>query len=271
MKEQNVFKLSGLLMVVVQFLLIGFVIYSSYRMYEFWDVTTGSDLVLPILAMVSFFIMFGGYVTIAPNEYSLYQFLGKYKGTIIENGFFFVNPFYGVMHGSFKIENFQTDDIMVNEKAGVPIEIAAIISYRVKDTYMNHYNVEDAESYVKNQFEISLRQHAKLHTYSELSSDDHEFVHDLTEKVSKAGVEIIEAKITHLSYATEIASAMLQKQQAVAMSEAKQTIVENAVSIAKHAAESMNGSMMDQDKSKFIANLIVVLCSDKSVSPVVAV
>lgn len=272
MQEKKLPVLSGLMLVIAQLLLFGYAAFAAYHIQQTWAVVDFFDFVIPAICLICFFIIFGGYVTINPNEYKVYQFMGKYKGVVKENGFWFTNPFYGVAAGnSFKIDNYQTPVLTVNEKGGAPIEIAAMISWRIKDTYKYNYAVEDAHTYVHNQFEISLRQHAKLHTYSELSNDDHEFVEDLTEKVEKSGAEILEAKITHLSYSAEIASAMLQKQQASSMSDAKQIIVENAVAIAKHACDSINGDMLPQDKSKFIANLIVVLCSDKSVSPTLSV
>lgn len=266
--EKKISVIPGFIMVIVQLLIL---VYAAHEIYGSWqDIDKISSWVLPGILMVVFFFLFNGYLILSPNMAAIVSFMGKYKGTIKENGFLFKNPLYGARNWSLKVSNYATEILEVNDSNGVPIEIAAIIVWKVGDVYKAEYEVEDLNAYIDNQFEISLRQLAKQHTYGELAGEDKDFIESLTNTSSKAGVEILDAKITHLNYAKEIASAMLQKQQAGAMSEAKGIIVQNAVGIAEEAASKIS-DMDSQQKATFISNLIIVLCSDRGVSPVVTV
>lgn len=266
--EKKITVISGLVAVFIQLILAGF---SVYLLYNNWgNVNEINTWVLPVIFIVISLILFGGYVVLQPNEAAVISFMGKYKGSLDTNGFLFVNPFYGASIWSLKVSNHAVAPLTVNEKDGVPIEIGAMVSWKVGDTYKAEYEVEDLEPYIENQFEISLRTLAKNHRYSELASEEKDFITDLTDKCSKAGVIILDAKITHLNYVPEIAAAMLQKQQATAMSEAKEIIVDNAVNIAQSAAKEIS-QMTPEQKGKFISDLIVVLCSERAVSPVVSV
>jgi len=260
--------ISGLFPILTQIGIIVLVI-SYFNIYSN-EIDSFSTWILPIFLIITFFKLFGGYVILNPNEAAVISFMGIYKGTLKENGFVFINPFYRITKWSLKVSNHKTEVLKVNEKDGVPIEISATITWKISDTYKAQYDVEKVSDYINNQFEISLRRFAQNHVYKELSGEGLEFIEDLKEKVSKAGVEILEAKITHLNYAAEIAGSMLQKQQASSLSDAKEIIVTTAVHIAKKAAEEIGDLTKDQ-KAKFISDLIVVLCSEKSVSPVLSV
>lgn len=266
--EKKITVISGVVAVLMQLLLIAFSIYSIYNNWE--QIGEFGTWLLPALCFTLAMILFGGYLVIQPNEAAIISFMGKYKGTLKTNGFLFKNPFYGSNIWSLKVSNYAMEPLKVNEKNGIPIEIAATIVWQVGDTYKAQYEVEDLKEYIDNQFEISLRKLAKEHTYAELATEEKDFIADLTDKVSKAGVIILDAKITHLNYVPEIAAAMLQKQQAASLGEAKEIIVETAVHIAKNAAKEIE-NMTQEQKAKFISDLIVVLCSEKAVSPVLSV
>lgn len=272
MKEKQAIGIPGVIALMAQLALLAYIVYSGFRMGDIWALITWVDFILPVLALVGIIIVWAGYVTVNINEAVILQFLGHYKGTLINVGWQWVNPFWGkVNNPSTQMQNYETKVIKVNESGGTPIEIAAVMSYKLVDTYKFQYDVEHPIDYLKNQAEVALRDYAKQHTYKVISEDSPEFIKDLQTHVDITGIQILDVRISHLNYAEEIAAAMLQRQQAQAMSEAKQTIVENATNIAKAAAEHMNGDMTATDKSKFIANLIIVLCSDRGVSPIVSV
>lgn len=266
--EKKIGIIPGFIMVIVQILIL---VYAAHDVYAGWqDIDKVSSWLLPGILMVIFFFIFNGYLILSPNMAAVISFMGKYKGTIKDNGFLFKNPLYGAKTWSLKVSNYATEILEVNDSNGVPIEIAAIIVWKVGDVYKAEYEVEDLNEYIDNQFEISLRQLAKQHTYGELAGEDKDFIESLTNTSSKAGVEILDAKITHLNYAKEIASAMLQKQQAGAMSEAKGIIVQNAVAIAEDAAANIT-DIDARQRATFISNLIIVLCSDRAVTPTISV
>lgn len=257
---------SGMIGIFAQIALVGL---SAYFLVNNWDNADAPVMkwVIPAVCVVIALILFGGYVVISPNESAVLVFMGKYKGTLKENGFWFTNPFYGVTTVSMKMLTLQTDILEVNEKTGIPIEIAAIINLKVADTFKYHFGVEDIHAYIKNQAELCLRDLAKNHTYSELSNEEKDFMDDLTTKLELGGLQVVAAKISHLNYIEAIAASMLQKQQATSMSEARRTIVENAIGIAQEAGKELT-ELNASDKSKFISNLIIVLCGDRGVSPV---
>lgn len=264
-EKQKTF-ISGIVGVVSQLMLFSF---ATYYLYANWN--NEEQLVLKwvifSVSVIIGLILFGGYVINEPNEATVLMFMGKYQGTLKENGFWFANPFYSSLGVSLKVLTFATDILEVNEKTGIPIEIASIINYKVDDTYGYYFGVQDAVSYIKNQAELCLRDLAKNHNYNELSNEEKDFMDDLTSKLGIAGIKVISAKISHLNYIEAIAANMLQKQQATSMSEARKTIVDNAIGIAQEAAKELI-ELTAADKSKFISNLIIVLCGDRGVSPV---
>jgi regulator of protease activity HflC (stomatin/prohibitin superfamily) len=253
------------------FLQILIPIFISYWTYSNWKTVLSLEVLgLDILLGICFFIMFGGYIVVGINDSEVLQFMGKYKGTIKENGFFFVNPFYAAINYTLAIENKETPVLEVNEKTGTPIQIAALINYKLVDTYKANYAVTEFETYISNKFVSTLREFAKKHTYKQLTDLDHDFVAELNLSVAEAGIEVMEAKLTRLNYVESIAGAMLQNQQAQSMSDARKTIVDNALAIAKHTAGEISFTNVE-DKNKFVSNLILVLCSHTPVNPVINV
>lgn len=223
---------------------------------------------ISVTFMVLWGICLGGYRLVRPNKAVLLSFMGNYKGTITKPGYYWVNPFWGGTDYSLMLKNYETDVIEVNDKDGTPINIAILISYQLVDTYKAHYDIQSSEEYVKKQFVISLRQYAKEHTYGELSDDVHDFTESLNTVVAIAGYRTTSAHITELSYAEVIAASMLQRQQAKSMASAKQIIVETAVHIAKGAAQEITFANPGEE-SRFLGQLILVLCSHEPVSVVI--
>jgi regulator of protease activity HflC (stomatin/prohibitin superfamily) len=260
----------GIIAVFAQIIILAYIAYSICDNWEgIGDQSVGFWIVQGLLS-IAFLCLFGGYIVIQPNEVGIVSFLGTYKGIIDRTGFSFVNPFYGKCIYSVAVENHQTEVLTVNDKNGLPVQIAAVISHKITDVYKAHYDVQDLDHYVVNQCEISLRELAKNHTYAELSNEDQDFIANLNSHLVTAGVSVVSAKITHLQLSPEITAMMLQKQQAQAISEAKKIIVENAVDMANEAAVHVSG-MDSVQKAKFITDLVIVLTSEHGVSPVISV
>ncbi|MEM6690824.1 MAG: SPFH domain-containing protein [Planctomycetota bacterium] len=248
-----------------------------------------------------------GFMAIAPNDSRVMLLFGDYRGTVVESGFFWTNPFYSRQRVSLRIRNFETGSTStpeqknaegkivkaktrsagrpskVNDRDGNPIEISAVVVWRVIDTVEAMFEVDDYEHFVAVQSEAALRSLATRHPYD---SEDHEVSlrgnttevceqlrEDIQERLTKAGVEVIEARISHLAYAPEIAAAMLQRQQAHAVVAARTKIVEGAVGMVESALEQLSDrEIVDLDperKASMISNLLVVLCSDRHTQPVV--
>lgn len=242
-----------------------------------------------------------------PNEARVLLLFGEYKGSVHESGFFWVNPFYSKKRISMKIRNFETGSARtpettnekgqviqaksrthgrpskVNDKEGNPIEISAVVVWRVVNTAEAMFEVDDYEDFVAVQSEAALRNLASRHPYD---SEDHELslrgntvqvceelCHDIQERLDKAGVQVIEARISHLAYAQEIAAAMLQRQQAQAVIAARTKIVDGAVSMVELALKRLaDDKVVDLDgerKAQMVSNLMVVLCSHTATQPVV--
>lgn len=264
--EKNILKLSGFIGLLVQTLLIAHI---GYQIYAGWNQPiTFMKFPLPVIELITFFVLFGGYQIIQINEAIIITLFGKYKGTLTANGWFYINPFYSAISVDLRLISDGTALLTVNDKNGVPIEIGAIITYHIVDTYKATFAVDECIPFVRNQFVIGLRKFASKHTYAELASDEKEFVDDLNQRCEKAGIGVIDAKITDLNYVPEIAASMLKKQAAQALSDAKSIIVSNAVEIAQEAAEKANLSG-GSDRNAFIKNLVIVLCSEKEVTPTI--
>jgi len=249
---------------------------------------TGSNILLIAGAMVTgaaLLLCFGGFFNIEPNQAVVLSLFGKYVGTAREQGLRFTNPFYAVKKISLRIRNFETSKLKVNELEGSPIEIGAVIVWQVVDSAEAVYNVDDYESYVHIQAESALRQMATSYPYD--NHDDpntvslrshpveisHHLMEQLKERLSQAGVAMIEARISHLAYAQEIAQAMLQRQQASAVVAARSRIVFGAVSMVEMAlAQLKEKGLADLDEERratMVSNLLVVLCSERPAQPVV--
>jgi regulator of protease activity HflC (stomatin/prohibitin superfamily) len=227
---------------------------------------------------------FTGLFTVAPNEGRVLQLFGAYRGTARDEGLRWANPFYTKKRISLRVRNFESAHLKVNDTDGNPIEIAAIVVWKVIDTAEAVFEVDDYEHYVRVQTESAVRNLATHYPY-DAHIDGHISLRGSTDEVAKrlkseihdrlakAGVEVIEARISHLAYAPEIASAMLRRQQAGAIIAARQKIVEGAVGMVEMAlellAKSSQVKLDEERKASMVSNLLVVLCADREAQPVV--
>ncbi len=236
-----------------------------------------------VLALLGLFSLIGLYM-VEPNQSAVVSLFGKYIGTVKENGLRWNNPFYGKRKVSLRVRNFESGKLKVNELDGSPIEIAAVIVWQVNDSAEAVYNVDDYESFVHIQSESAIRAMATTYPYDQheegqvsLRSHPDEISerlkHHLDERLTQAGVTVIDARISHLAYSPEIANAMLQRQQANAIVAARTRIVFGAVSMVEMAlAELKKSGIIELDeerKANMVSNLLVVLCSDRATQPVV--
>ena len=239
------------------------------------------SLVVAILAL----ICLAGFYMVAPNEGRVLQLFGQYVGTDRALGLRWANPFYSKQRVSLRIRNFESGQLKVNDSSGNPIEIAAVVVWRVVDTAEAVFEVDDYEDYVAIQSEAAIRNMATSYPY-----DDHEgqsitlrgsaneigdiLKDEVQERLGKAGVEVLEARISHLAYAPEIASAMLQRQQASAIVAARSKIVEGAVSMVETALGQLTEreiiELDPRSRASMVSNLLVILCSDRAAQPVVS-
>jgi len=235
------------------------------------------------LGVVAIFLMFGLYM-VEPNQAAVLSLFGKYVGTVKDNGLRWNNPFFGDRKVSQRVRNFESGKLKVNELDGSPIEIAAVIVWQVVDSAEAVYNVDDYESFVHIQSEAALRAMATSYPYDQhedgqisLRSHANEIsVHlkqQLDERLTTAGVDVIDARISHLAYAPEIAQAMLQRQQANAIIAARTRIVAGACGMVEMALAELekNGVVQldEERKAAMVSNLLVVLCSDRATQPIV--
>ncbi len=241
-------------------------------------------LLLSTLTFVCTCISCNGHVTLQPNEACLYTLFGSYVGTARDSGFWWANPFRTKRKLSLRARNFESSKLKVNDKQGNPIEIAAVVVWRIENTAQACFDVENYEAFVKVQSESALRHVANSYAYdhgeeheitlrSGLDEVSHALKKELQERLSNAGVFIDEARLTHLAYAPEIAQAMLRRQQAEAVIAARQKIVHGAVSMVDMALRELgekNVVQLDEDrKAAMVSNLLVVLCGESEVHPVV--
>lgn len=238
--------------------------------------------------------LFYGLVMIEPNETRVMIFFGKYKGTLTDNGFFWVNPFYTTRRIPIRARNLDIEPVKVNDKVGNPIMIGAVLVWRVKDTYKATFDIDSAGSgvmtaasnFVKIQSDAALRQVAGMYAYDNNNSKEDEITlrsdgdevsqrleDELNSRLAIAGIEVIEARINYLAYAAEIASVMLRRQQADAIIAAREKIVEGAVSMVQLALEKLQRDQIveldEERKAAMVSNLLVVLCADESAQPIV--
>jgi len=238
-----------------------------------------SAAVLFVLIMIAL----GGFVLVQPNESSVLTLFGRYSGTVKEAGFWWVNPFNKKRRLTLRTRNFETAKLKVNDANGNPIEIGAIVVWRVTDTAEAMFEVDDYENYVKVQSESAVRALASsypydAHTTGEAALSSHtaevaaNLMQQLSDRLAKAGVEVREARISHLAYAPEIAQAMLQRQQASAIIAARYKIVEGAVGMVENALEMLAQKNIlhldDERKAAMVSNLLVVLCGERGSQPV---
>ena len=249
------------------------------------------DFPYPIVGgvlMLLTLITMGGFFIVDPNKAMVLLLFGAYKGTVKANGFFWVNPFMTKKKISLRVRNFENKPLKVNDKIGNPVMIGTIVVWQVEDTFKTSFDVEDYENFVHLQTDAAVRKMAGLYCYDNFDDNhneitlrsgveevNHSLEKEIAERLLQAGIKVIEARISNLAYAAEIASAMLQRQQATAIVAARQKIVEGAVGMVEMALADLKMKDIiefDQEKkAAMVSNLMVVLCSDRSASPVVNV
>lgn len=235
-----------------------------------------------------FFVFMGGFFIVDPNKAVVLLLFGEYKGTVKGNGFFWVNPFMIKRKISLRVRNFENKPLKVNDKIGNPVMIGTIVVWQVENTFKASFDVDDYENFVHLQTDAAVRKMAGLYPYDNFEAEqaeitlrsgveevNHSLEGEISDRLNHAGIKVIEARISHLAYSSEIASAMLQRQQATAIVAARQKIVEGAVGMVEMALEDLkikNIIEFDEDKKAImVSNLMVVLCSDKSATPVLNV
>ena len=236
-----------------------------------------------LVASILVLIGWGGFMMVHPNEAKVLQLFGKYAGTAHDPGLRWANPFYSKVRVSTRIRNFESSQLKVNDANGSPIEIAAVVVWRVFDTAEALFEVDDYAGFVQIQSESALRNLGTTYPYEahdgeavSLRSNQDEIasalVSEIQDRLTQAGVTVIEARITHLAYAPEIANAMLRRQQASAIIAARKQIVRGAVGMVHLALDELDENdivQLDEErKAAMVSNLLVVLCSDESAQPV---
>lgn len=281
LREINKPGTSGLLMVFLGILLIGLGI---------WRVIVGADGGAPLtaasgaVALLAGILTLSGLFTVQPNEGKVLTLFGKYVGTVRESGLFWANPFYTKKAVSLRVRNFETAKLKVNDNHSNPIEIGAVVVWKVVDTAEAVFEVDDYQHFVVMQSEAAVRALAQSYPYdahgvdeialsthpAEVSKALQQAVND---RLHKAGVDVIEARLSHLAYAPEIANAMLRRQQAAAIIAARSKIVEGAVGMVENALALIGDrglvTLDEERKASMVSNLLVVLCSDRDAQPVV--
>jgi regulator of protease activity HflC (stomatin/prohibitin superfamily) len=242
-----------------------------------------SILIWVFVFLVSF-VCWLGFFVVNPNEAKVLQLFGSYMGTVKTAGFHWANPFFSKRRISLRIRNFETTRLKVNDLDGNPIEIAAVVVWKVVETAEACFQVDDYNNYVHVQSEAALRNLSTSYAY-DAHVEDHMSLRgntaevaahlksELQDRLSKAGVDVVEARISHLAYAPEIAAAMLQRQQASAIIAARTRIVEGAVGMVEMALERLNQKgivhLDEERKAAMVSNLLVVLCGERAAQPVV--
>ena len=274
--EKEAKKINGYLILLLLLILIGLGVYSVIN----------NPVWAGIVAFVIAFFLLPGFTIVNPNESMVMILFGAYKGTLKDNGFWWVNPFMVKKKISLRARNFNSEPIKVNDKIGNPIMIGAVVVWRVRNTFKAAFEVDDYEHFVRIQTEAAIRKLAGIYPYDNLEDEDAKLTlrdggeevnkqleSEVSERLKIAGIEILEGRINYLAYATEIASAMLKRQQAVAIIAARTKIVEGAVSMVEMALEELSHKKIvhldEERKAQMVSNLMVVLTSDKDVSPVV--
>ncbi len=274
-KEKLYTPMSGYIGLVMALLLIGVPIALMVRYQILWLIAI---LVIGIFCLI-------GLMVVNPNESSVLVLFGKYVGTVKKNGFFWVNPFFTRKKISLRARNLNSEPIKVNDKIGNPIMIGIVLVWKVENTYKSAFGVDDYSHFVDVQSEAAIRKLAGHYPYDNFDDEEADITlrsggedvnsaleKELHERLDLAGISVMEARISYLAYASEIAGAMLRRQQATAIVAARQKIVEGAVSMVEMALAQLSRKEiidLDQDqKATMVSNLMVVLCSDKDATPV---
>lgn len=281
MEEKNTFHVNGYLGL---FVLFGLMLAGIYLFYM--GVTTESvfQIVTSIVIWIISILFISSLTIVSPNQAKAILFFGKYLGTIKSNGLFITTPLTQKINVSLKVRNFNSSLLKVNDNDGNPIEISAVVVFKVVDTAKALFDVDYYQDFVEIQSETAIRHIATQYPYDSFSDDDvtlrgntglvsDELAKELQERLAVAGVEVIETRLNHLAYSTEIASAMLQRQQARAILAARQTIVEGAVTMTQMALEQIEEgqeiNFTDDRKVQLINNLLVSIITDRGTQPVI--
>ena len=279
--------LSGWLMLVLLIAATGLLLLSLIALLssEAGEGVAGALAIITcIVGLIVAVVLFAGFFIVNPNEAKVLTLFGKYSGSVKTDGFHWANPLLTKRRLSLRIRNFEGGQVKVNDRDGNPVEIAAVVVWRVVETAEASFEVDDYQHYVKVQSEAATRNLATQYPYD--THEEHEMSLrgntqeiaaqlkvEIQERLEKAGVEVLEARINHLAYAPEIASAMLQRQQAGAIIAARQRIVEGAVGMVESALEMLSQrEIVDLDnerKAAMVSNLLVVLCSERGTQPIV--
>lgn len=241
----------------------------------------------PVFGIITALILAFGFLMVQPNGSRVLLLFGKYVGTVKQNGFYWVNPFFTKKKISLRASNFDSERLKVNDKLGNPIMISTILVWRVSDTYKAAFDVDNYENFVRVQTDAAVRKLASMYPYDNFADEgvDEDITlrssvnevsdaleKEIDERLTTAGIEVLEARIGYLAYANEIANAMLKRQQATAIVAARHKIVEGAVSMVEMAIDQLSKKNVvdldDERKAAMVSNLMVVLCSDKEVAPV---
>lgn len=274
-KEFDYSPVSGYLMLLCVLVIFGI---------SAWIFVVGWYWFIPI-PVIGIFLL-GGLVVVNPNESSVLVLFGAYKGTIKRNGFFWVNPFFSRKKISLRARNLDSKPIKVNDKLGNPIMIGIVLVWRVEDTFKAAFEVDDFAHFVDIQSEAAIRKLAGHYPYDNFDDEgaeitlrsggeevNHVLEAELSERLAIAGIHVMESRISYLAYASEIAGAMLRRQQAAAIVAARVKIVEGAVGMVELALEQLSRKQIieldEEKKAAMVSNLMVVLCSDKDPSPVI--
>ncbi|MHC5212205.1 MAG: SPFH domain-containing protein [Planctomycetota bacterium] len=285
MTEVSFRPLSGWTLVISQLVYVAAVVALGLNLGFSGQMPHVGFIVLAIASVPLTVFLLIGYFVVPPNIARSLVLFGRYRGTVRDEGFYWTNPFTMHQRISVKARNLTSETIKVNDLVGNPIEIGAVVVWRVKDTAQAAFDVDDYDHFVSVQIETAVRQLASSHPYdagqadgSELPLRGHaeeistQLQEAVQQRLDRAGIEIIEARISHLAYAQEIAAAMLQRQQATAIIAARQKIVEGAVGMVEHALESLSEKRVveldDERRATLVGNLLVVLCGHSPPTPV---
>jgi len=254
--------------------------------FSLFSIQSSVTVLAGVIISIATLIMLPGFFFVNPNGSRVLVLFGKYKGTVNRNGFYWVNPFYTKQKISLRARNFDSEKIKVNDLLGNPILISTILVWKVKDTFKAAFDVDNYENFVRVQTDAAVRKMAMQYPYDNFDDEQKEITlrsglaevnealeHEMEERLSIAGIEVMEARIGYLAYAQEIAQAMLKRQQATAIVAARLKIVEGAVGMVEKALEQLSEKEIieldHEKKASMVSNLLVVLCSDKDTSPVV--
>ncbi len=288
--EKKAFSFPGIAMFLLALalaLLAGYALYSfileAARADETGRAPSFAGLIWFAVFIIPFGLLMGGFMVVQPNQARVLVFLGKYIGTVREDGWYWVNPFSSKKRISLRAHNFNSEKLKVNDLTGNPIEIAAVIVWRVVDSARATFDVENYEQFVGIQSETAIRSLASKYPYDAHEGEEslrgsadevgEELKLELHKRLEVAGLDVIEARISHLAYAPEIAQAMLRRQQAQAIIAARQKIVEGAVGMVKQALEQLKSEgvveLDEERKAAMVNNLLVALVSESEATPVI--